>query len=187
MDHYTDEKATWMPGLDNDHLTLNEVLATLPGDDASAIHWLVWLVENPKSPFAMRGAVSLIRHDAIHVILGRGILPQDEAFVIGFTMGTCRSFTGLERWIFEKISRYLYPDPYRFRKSDVLAYRLGVEFAKYSGIPKIYEAPLETEGQTALGEIRRSLGIDTRSLKEIYRKEQQLIPHSVESKRLPVE
>ena len=51
------------------------------------ISWLVWLIENPKSPFHLHGAVTLRDHDHIHVLLGRGQANDDEAFVIGFTMG----------------------------------------------------------------------------------------------------
>jgi hypothetical protein len=33
----------------------------------------------------------------IHVLLGRGLLAQDEAFVIGFTMGATKAVSGFER------------------------------------------------------------------------------------------
>ena len=51
------------------------------------ISWLVWLIENPKSPFHLHGAATLHDHDHIHVLLKRGQDNDDEAFVIGFTMG----------------------------------------------------------------------------------------------------
>ena len=46
---------------------------------------IIKLTENPKY-FTSRlftGAVDLFTHDCIHVILGRGLLPKDEAFAGG--------------------------------------------------------------------------------------------------------
>jgi hypothetical protein len=79
------------PGFDNDALTLGEIYDSLPGDDPGTVHHYVRLFENPDSLVAFPGAVTLERHDCIHILLGRGLLAQDEAFVIGYTMGTCRA------------------------------------------------------------------------------------------------
>ena len=51
---------------------------------------IIKLVENPKyfTSKLFTGAVDLFTHDCIHVLLGRGLLPKDEAFVIGYTMGS---------------------------------------------------------------------------------------------------
>ena len=81
------EQARWHPGIANDGLTLRQVYRTLPGSTAAEIDPLVRLFENPASPLAFRGAITLERHDCVHVLLGRGLLGQDEAFVLGFTMG----------------------------------------------------------------------------------------------------
>ena len=78
----------WSPGLDNDDLTLEYVLETMPGVDAVEIPLIIRLFENPSSMIAFPGAISLERHDAMHVLLGRGLMIQDEAFVIGYTMGS---------------------------------------------------------------------------------------------------
>ena len=55
--------------------------------DKSDIPWLVWLMENPKSPLHLHGASNLNDHDYVHVLLNKGQANNDEAFVIGFTMG----------------------------------------------------------------------------------------------------
>ena len=92
---------SWSPGLENDHLTLREVLATLPAAPPAAIPWVVRLFENPQGWLRMHGAADLATHDRIHVVLGRGLLAQDEAFVIGFTMVTTKAVSRLERWFFK--------------------------------------------------------------------------------------
>ena len=50
---------------------------------------IIKLVENPNynTSKLFGGAVDLFTHDCVHVLLGRGLLVKDEAFVIGYTMG----------------------------------------------------------------------------------------------------
>src|SRR5687768_12811614 len=108
--HWTD----WNPGLDNDHLTLSEVLNTLPAAPADAIPWQVRLLENPSSFISFPGAISLERHDALHALLGRGLANQDEAFVIGYTMGAARKIRGWHFQAFRFLATRFYPKAYRF-------------------------------------------------------------------------
>ena len=58
---------------------------------------IIKLTENPKyfTSKLFTGAVDLFTHDCIHVLLGRGVLPKDEAFVIGYTMGSGKK---MRRW-----------------------------------------------------------------------------------------
>ena len=58
---------------------------------------IIKLVENPNYATSklFTGAVDLFTHDCIHALLGRGLLPKDEAFVIGFTMGSTKK---MSRW-----------------------------------------------------------------------------------------
>jgi hypothetical protein len=88
----------WNPGLDNAYRSLGSIYQSMPGDVASAIPWYVRLLEHPSSPLALGGAVDLRGHDCVHILLGRGLLQQDEAFVLGFTMGRSglRAALGIE-------------------------------------------------------------------------------------------
>ena len=83
--------------------------------EPSTIHWFVWLLENPKSPISLTGAIDLYNHDIIHILLDRGMLNRDEAMVIGFTMGNSETTSSWVRWLFEFCARYLYPESYRFK------------------------------------------------------------------------
>lgn len=176
----------WNPGLNNGHLTIDEVRATLPGNQAQEIHFLVRLLENPSSPLAFKGAISLERHDYMHILLGRGLRPQDEAFVIGFTMGTSKKISQMETWLFQMASKYLYPKPYNFEEEDLRAFRLAIDAGKQSNAIEIYKAPLETYGHRLLADVRAELGIDVGFLRQKYAEEQLILPDTVESKRLPV-
>ena len=76
--------------------------------EPSTIHWFVWLLENPKSPISLTGAIDLYNHDIIHILLDRGMAVRDEAMVIGFTMGNSETTSSWVRWLFEFCARYLY-------------------------------------------------------------------------------
>ena len=177
----------WNPSLDIDDKTLAEVKESLPANNPDEIGLLVRLLENPASPFALTGAVTLERHDCIHVLLGRGLLPQDEAFVIGFTMGTAKDdLSPTEVFIFKKVARYLYPTPYNLSERNLIAYELGLEAGKACKGYKIYQYPIEEWGAMTIGEIRAKINIDKEMLREFYRKEALLLPDTKASKRLSI-
>lgn len=176
----------WNPGLDNDDMTLQAVVDSLPGAQPQEVSKLVRLFENPESPLALTGAVSLERHDCIHIVLGRGLLGQDEAFVIGFTMGTAKHIHPLEVGLFKKISRFLYPRNYRMSKRALIAYDLGFEAGKRFATYHIYDFPFEDHMSWTVGKVRRELGIDKAALKAAYAAEKKALPRTKASKRLPV-
>ncbi|MDA1041197.1 MAG: hypothetical protein O3A37_13050 [Planctomycetota bacterium] len=175
----------WFPGLENDYLTLREVLATLPAAPPAAIPWVVRLFENPQGWLRLHGAVDLATHDRIHVVLGRGLLAQDEAFVIGFTMGSTKAVSRLERWFFKCAVSHLYPDPYRIPWPILAAYDLGLEAGREMGACDIHRGLGDEMLDRPLGEVRRRLGIDTRRLRQFYAREREALPESAASKRLP--
>lgn len=184
MTEQTSSWKDWNPGLDIGELTLQQALETLPGNEDHEIHLIIRLFENPSSPIAFTGAISLERHDMLHILLGRGLLPQDEAFVIGFTMGTSKHISNLEAWFFQMITKYLYPAPYNFTEDHLKAFRLGLETGKNSLAEKIYEYPIEDHQHDTIAEIRAHVGVDVEELKEIYKREKELLPGTVESERI---
>lgn len=176
----------WFPGLDNDHLTLREALATLPAAPPQAIPWIVRLFENPQGWLRLHGAVDLASHDMIHVLLGRGLLGQDEAFVIGFTMGSTKAVSPVERWFFKTVVAHVYPEPYRIPWRILTAYDLGLEAGRTMGTRDIHRAVGPALLDQPLGAVRRALGIDTRRLREFYARERAALPDTPASLRLPV-
>ncbi len=175
----------WFPGLDNDHLTLREILATLPAAPPGAIPWVVRLFENPSGWLRLHGAVDLAHHDRIHVLLGRGLLDQDEAFVIGFTMGSTKAVSRLERWFFKYVVSHVYPNPYRIPPRILAAYDLGLEAGRAMAVRDIHLAVGDDMLDRPLGEVRRALGIDPRRLRDFYARERTALPDTPASRRLP--
>ena len=109
---------------------LDEFLTKRTTKGADNIHWLIWLLENPKSPLHLHGACKLKNHDYIHVILNRGQAIEDEAFVIGFTMGNDDRTRIWEKKLFKFISHWLYPKNDRFTKKHLEIYDRGWEYGQ---------------------------------------------------------
>lgn len=85
MLHYSD----WNPGIENGNDTLISVLNTLPGSESIDISWYVKIIENPRSPFSLPGAICLESHDCIHALLGRGLLNQRRSICNRIHYGKC--------------------------------------------------------------------------------------------------
>lgn len=176
----------WVPGLD-DGTTLAEAYARMPGDDASVVPWYVRLLENPASPVALPGAIDLFGHDCIHIVLGRGTLPQDEAFVLGTTMGTVPALQRWQQKLFGFAAQNFYRGPWRLSASDRLLFDMAVEFARHQRIKPLNEVPWRELKNERLGTIRAQVGIRTADLLKFYETERAIWPDNKASQRLPTE
>ena len=103
----SEEKVSnWFVPLSADQRTLRECHAELAafGLKQDDVPWLIQFVENPKYDLPgveiFHGATDLETHDYIHILLGRGLLPKDEAFVLGFTMGSTDRVSTSEEKLF---------------------------------------------------------------------------------------
>lgn len=172
---------TWHIPLDADTITIDEALQTMDSfklnqDD---VPFIIRLFENPKYNI-LPGSVTLKAHDIIHILLSRGVLPKDEAFVIGFTMGTTGKLSTITKTIFKLVTGYLYPDGYRFDKDEYRIYEYGIECASIMTCPDLSSVDLtELLGYT-IKNARERLGINTSTLREYYILEQawSLCPES---------
>lgn len=177
----------WNPGLDTDDMTLAEVLATMPAAAAEEVPEIIRRYENPESPEALPGAISLPRHDCVHVLLGRGLHVQDEAFVIGATMGAASDISDAAVETFIRVSTEEYPKHWRFLPEHIPSYRLGVGYGQDNLHDKdLHLIPLEGpewQGLT-VREARRRLGIVKEELRAYFRKAELLVPGTRATRRL---
>ena len=127
------------------------------------INWFVWLLENPKSPSSLTGAIDLYNHDIIHILLDRGMLNRDEAMVIGFTMGNSETTSSWVRWLFEFCARYLYPESYRFNEHDLLEFESGFAYGYTRSRRNIHLAKFDVKRD--IEEIRKEWGIKLINIK----------------------
>jgi len=175
----------WNPGLANANVTLGDVYRDMPRSDASQVPWVVRALENPRSPIALPGAVDLLSHDCIHALLGRGLLPQDEAFVLGFTMGTMPSCRRWHAELFKNCARRLYSGAYRFDAIDAQVFDFALEAAQASGAMPLAGVDFRRLFARSLGDLRRELKISVAALVRVYERERARWPGTRASTRLP--
>jgi hypothetical protein len=146
---------------------------------------IIKLIENPKykSSKLFTGAVSLFNHDCLHVILGRGVLPKDEAFVIGYTMGSSKKMKRWRRNLFMFAAKYLYPKEYRFGEQERFVFNVGVMLGSLCP-SDLSQISFNIYSDMKVDSIRRKLGIEKKLLKHYYEIEKKCFPSSIESQRL---
>ena len=121
---------------------------------------IIRLVENPKYKTSklFTGAVDLFTHDCIHVLLGRGLLPKDEAFVIGYTMGSGKQMARWRRNLFVFCAKYFYPSGYRFGEEERFIFNLAVLAGSQCSID-LSKVDFKKLLDLRISEIRRDLRI----------------------------
>ncbi len=180
----------WCVPLDAENLSLQQALDSLAtvGARPEEVPLIVRLLENPAYHFPglslFPGAVGLEHHDAIHTLLGRGLLKRDEAFVIGFTMGSTRAVGAWQRHLFCWIASHLYPWAYKLRPEDVWVFHGAVKLAEQSGCKRLDTFNFDLCRQASIGDLRQHLGISVQNLQRFYRAEIRQFPGTPESIRL---
>jgi len=146
---------------------------------------IIKLTENPNyiTSKLFTGAVSLFSHDCIHVLLGRGLLPKDEAFVIGYTMGSGKKMKRWRRNLFLWVTKYLYPEGYEFTEEERYIFYSGV-MAGSKCSSDLSKIEFEKLINYKIDHVRQDLGIDKKLLECCYCTEKKLFPNSKESQRL---
>ena len=153
--------------------------------EAKDVPFIIKLVENPKykSSELFTGAVTLFNHDCIHIVLGRGLLPKDEAFVIGYTMGSSKKMKRWRRNLFMFASKYLYPKEYRFGEPERFVFNVGVMMGSLCP-SDLSQISFNIFSDEKINRIRKKLGIETNLLKHCYEIEKNCFRSSIESQRL---
>ena len=150
------------------------------GDAQAELPFVVQLVENPRYDLpgfdVFRGATSLQTHDYIHIVLGRGLLPKDESFVIGFTMGSTDRVSTTEEQLYAIFSKYLYPKDYRRTDDDLRVFRDAVKLGYVSACRSLATIDFAPYLDWPLGAIRDDLGLGGPPCRAYYAIEKRRFP-----------
>ena len=177
----------WHHPLSKDSIVLHEALDSMDDEwrlSQEDVPLIIKLAENPKYATSklFTGAVDLFAHDCIHVLLGRGVLLKDEAFVIGYTMGSSKKMSRWRRNSFLWVSKYLYPEGYRFGEEERYVFYSGV-MAGGKCEADLSKVDFSKFSDYKIQKIRRLLGVDKELLKCYYCTEKRLFDDK-ESQRL---
>lgn len=149
---------------------------------------LIQLVENPKYDLPgidiFHGSVDLETHDYIHILLGRGLLAMDEAFTIGFTMGSTNKVTTVEEVLYSITSKYLYPKLYRFSDQDIAVFKDATKLGYISDCTPLDKIPFKKYLDWKLEDIRKEIKLELDLILAYYRIEKKRYHESRASQRL---
>lgn len=187
---YSPKLLEWHAPLWQDERTLREVYTELMkfGNNQDQVPWIVKLIENPFFHFGglgyFKGRVTLQQHDYIHILLGRGTMLADEAFVIGFTMGSTDKVSEIERNLFSLIVNKLYPQEYKFSEIGKRIFQDALALAWASDCQALEEIDFEPMLDWSLKDIRKAIGLEPELLQAYYQVEANRYPKSRASQRL---
>ncbi len=164
----------WILPLEYGHVTLDEGMRFLGivAAPQNEIPEIIRKVEGKDSVLVKEffyGGVDLSAHDYIHLILGRGLLTKDEAFVIGFTMGSTNRLASMNREIFAFIAQNNYPSAYQM---DAEAIRIFFDAAKLgyiSDCQPLDQIDFSPWANLSLDEIRTRINLFPRMIEAYYR------------------
>ena len=181
---------TWHVALSVTGVTLQQILdsAAHMAADQSDIPLVVQLIENPRFDLPMvdlfNGAVDIDAHDCIHALLGRGLLPKDEAFVIGFTMGSTNRVSSTEEKLYTLAARYLYPGPYKFNDDEIQIFKDAVRLGYISDCESLDKVDYSKYLDWEITALREHLGIEASLLRAYYEIEMRRHPQDPATSRL---
>ena len=180
----------WYVPLKQDTISLRQARDSmaLVRAEQDSIPLMVQLIENPKFQIPgirlFHGAVDLAQHDYIHIVLGRGLLNKDEAFTIGFTMGSTNKVTTTEETLYSLISQYLYPKVYQFDKDAIEVFKNAVRLGYISSCVPLDEYDFQPYLDLPVREVRKLLRLEEQLLLAYYEIEKSRYPEAWDSQRL---
>lgn len=174
----------WNPGDYSENTSLAEVLNSMPPSPIGGIPRIIQLFENPTSPYCLSGPTDLRTHDIIHILLGRGMLQQDEAFVIGYSMGNAYNASALDRMWFLKIATNNYPHPFTFSKTDAQVYNLAFDFGLSSKEKDIHNLDVSKLLSASVLSVRQKYDLSKDKLVGFYTRELEAVGLTKVSKRI---
>ena len=180
----------WHIPFSQDQITLRAAKENLSalGAKQEEIPLMIQLVENPRYDIPgfdfFHGAVDLATHDSIHILLGRGLLPKDEAFVIGFTMGSTDQVTTMEENLYALFSKHLYPKVYQFKDEEIRIFKDATKLGFISNCRPLDKIDYAKYLDWKLRDFREDIGLESDLILAYYRIEQRRYPKSKASQRL---
>lgn len=150
-----------------DSPTLESAYQALGGNQPDEIPWIIRLLENPASPLALPGKINLHDHDCLHLLLERGTTSDDEAFVVGFTMGNDSDTQWFHVCIFKFIARFLYPKTYRFSRANLTSFDLAFQYGKHVEFKNINKLNFEAYYGEPIAKLQQLFGIDPEQLRSL--------------------
>lgn len=179
----------WHIPFAQESLTLHEALDTAPTTaDYPEAPLMLRLQRDPDLSFlgqlVFKAGLDQHQHDCIHCLLGRGLLPMDQAFVLGFTIGCSNKSSLPVHRLHGEIGRHFHKQGQLLGETEGAVFKEGIKLAYMS-----FCAPLENFDFTpwydqSLRQLRDAVGLESELVLAYYAVEKHRYPHALASQRL---
>lgn len=150
------------------NLTLKNSLQNINGDEQSAIPFMVQFLENPNSIFPLPGKINLYNHDCLHILLDRGLSLFDEAFIVGFTMGSDIKTNRFHLAVFKILSSLFYPKSYKFSRKQFQLFDVAFNYGRRLKVKNLNYVDFKAHENKTVEELRTLFGIDMEEVKQCF-------------------
>ena len=177
----------WHIPFQQDGVTLRAALATVPVSEGE-IPLMIRLQRDPDLSFlgqlVFRAGLTRQQHDSIHILLGRGFLPMDQAFVLGFTIGCSKKAVMPEHRLHGEVGRHFCKTLPLFGETEGTVFKEGIKLAYMSFCAPLENFDFSPWQDKTLRELREAVGVEPDLLLAYYAVEKHRYPHSIASQRL---
>lgn len=129
-------------------------------------------------------ALDQMQLDCIHILLGRGLHVMDEAFVLGFTLGSIKKLRDSEEQLHALLKRHVYPQIPQFAAQEISVCKDAIRLAYISNCMALDQCEFGAWFNFPLHEIRAAIGIESELLRAYYEVEKRRYPACMASQRL---
>jgi hypothetical protein len=131
-----------------------------------------------------RAGLDQHQHDCIHVLLGRGLLAMDQAFALGFTLGSSKKGSMPEHKLHGEVGRHFYKNTALFGETESVVFKDGIKLAYLSFCAPLDRFNFKPWHNHPLRQVREAIGLEPELFQAYFAVEKHRFPHSVASQRL---
>jgi hypothetical protein len=180
----------WHIPYHHDALTLQAAIASLPQAELSQVEQTLMLeclsnLNSADTGFQLfHGDVDQHKHNCIHIVLGRGLLKMDQAFIFGFTLGSAKKGIMAEETLNAYISRHLHTSLASLNEEELAVFKDAVKLASISSCVALDRFNFADWQDQPIRVLRDVIGLEHDLIAAHYAVEQRRYPHNKASQRL---
>lgn len=147
----------------NKQLSLQEAHNALNQPGAERLPFRVWLLESPQSPLGLPGSTLRFNRDCFHILLNRSTALVDEAYVLGFMMGTAPQMGPIRLGIYKLLAQWIYPKSYQFSSEALQAFSTGFDRGREPRFRNLYRIDFQGSQHLTIEYWQRHLELEETS------------------------
>jgi hypothetical protein len=179
----------WHIPFHQDSISLQAALDSVPPlSELLELPLMIRLQRDPVLSFlgqlVFRAGLDQHQHDCIHIMLGRGLMAMDQAFVLGFTLGSSKKGSMPEHKLHGEVGRHFNKNASLFNEAESVVFKDGIKLAYLSFCAPMDSFDFTPWHDTPLRQIREAIGLEPELMQAYFAVEKHRYPHVLASQRL---